>query len=118
MKFRQRNLNNGYYWIFGASLDPEEKGGWVGPKLQDNYANPDESDQFTGFKDYDGKEIYERDKCRMIGMNPEILDVRFYNGCFSFYNEKINSYYTMFDFCGYHARAIGSLLCRIINNES
>jgi uncharacterized phage protein (TIGR01671 family) len=57
IKFRQRNINNGswYYWGY---IDGE----WSHPLNQDNYCNPELSDQCTGLKDRNGKEIYEGDR--------------------------------------------------------
>jgi uncharacterized phage protein (TIGR01671 family) len=61
LKFRQRNVNNGS-WHYWGYIDGE----WVQPLVQDNYYNPDLSDQYTGLPDKDGKEIYEGDIIRTV----------------------------------------------------
>jgi hypothetical protein len=56
IKFRQRNVNNGS-WHYWGHID----GKWVQPLIQDNYCNPDWSDQYSGYRDKNGNEIYEGD---------------------------------------------------------
>ena len=56
IKFRQRNKNNGQ-WHYWGMVD----GAWVQPLIQDNYDHPKDSDQYTGLKNKQDKEIYEGD---------------------------------------------------------
>ncbi|OGL46997.1 MAG: hypothetical protein A2161_13760 [Candidatus Schekmanbacteria bacterium RBG_13_48_7] len=108
LEFRQRNKNNGQFWIWGTSLDPEEKGGWVGPKLADNYVDPDESEQFSGLHDSDNKNIFAGDICAIEGgaENPMTGYVDFFDGCFCFCFKNLGElktpelkYYIDMEFC-------------------
>src|SRR4030042_1707648 len=104
LKFRQLNKNNGQFWYWGASLDPKERGGWVAPKLQDNYVDPDESQQYSGLNDKDGVEIYEGDIGEVVSAGIVTVTgiVRFLNGCFCLcwgtYQQELK-YYIDMSFC-------------------
>ena len=57
IKFRQRNKNNGQFHYWGMVDEV-----WVDPMKTANYVQPEESDQYTGFKDRTMEEPKER--CR------------------------------------------------------
>ena len=75
IKYRQRNKNNKTYHYWGCSLDVTQKGGWVPPRLQDNYVDLDESDHFTGAYDIYEEEIYSNDSLHYTDINLARTDI-------------------------------------------
>ena len=104
IKFRQRNKNNGsfYYWGF-------VNGEWKQPIIQDNYHAPEESDQYTGLLDINGKEIYEGDICkRVCGMLYKVLWSEGMHGWRMYCLDK-NYYYDVRDIGGHEWVVIGDI---------
>lgn len=57
IKYRQRNKNNGHWHYWGQF----KVGEFIGPMTSDNHVPIEESNEFTGLLDKNGKEIFEGD---------------------------------------------------------
>jgi len=83
IKFRGK-LKLNKQWIFGGYLAPDQLGGfWEDGKLWTAEVYPETVGQFTGFKDIDGKEIFEGDIIQNTEHTELIYCVEMIGGCWS-----------------------------------